>query len=158
MCSHLRNMASAVDQYSRSQPNQEASLIFDPTSATSTSFFQASTAPVAIARETEDSGRRTHEGYRGMCSDPVHSGGEVRGCSVGCTIAMSDVYFVFIVAAGKNIRFLGLKKCFFKRGCFGCSGIFWCSDWHKILILLPLHWMSVWKVCRTPHAALYSLL
>ena len=39
VCSHLRNLASAVDQYSGSQPNQEACLIFDPTSATSTSFF-----------------------------------------------------------------------------------------------------------------------
>ena len=38
--SHLRSMASAVDQYSGSQPNQESSLIFDPTSATSTSFFK----------------------------------------------------------------------------------------------------------------------
>ena len=62
LCSHLRNMASAVDQYSSSQPNQEASLIFDPTSATSTSFVQASRAPVAIVREIEDSGRRTREG------------------------------------------------------------------------------------------------
>ena len=91
LCSHLRNMASAVDKCSSSQPNQEANLIFHPTSVASTSFVQASRAPVAIVRETEDSGRRTHEGYRGMCSDPVDHGGEVRGCSVGCTIAMSDV-------------------------------------------------------------------
>ena len=34
VCSHLRNLASAVDQYRSSQP----SLIFDPTRATSTSF------------------------------------------------------------------------------------------------------------------------
>ena len=61
VCSHLRNMTSAVDQCSSSQPNQEASLIFDPTSVTSTSFFQASRASVAIDRETEDSSRRKYE-------------------------------------------------------------------------------------------------
>ena len=101
VCSHLRNMASAVVQYSSSQPNQEASLIFDPTNATSTSFFQALSAPVAIARDTEDSGRRTHEGYRGMCCDPVDPGGEVRGCFAGCAIAVSGVSpFVWIQLAG----------------------------------------------------------
>ena len=81
-------------------------IAMSPTSATSTSFFQASRAPVAIARETEDYGRRTHEGYRGMCSDPVHPGEEVRGCSVGCILGMSEVSpFVFIVAADKNMGF-----------------------------------------------------
>ena len=118
VCSHLRSMASAVDQYSSSQPNQEASLIFDPTNATSTSFFQASRAPVAVAREAEDSSRRMHEGYRGMCSDPVYPGGEVRRYSVGCTIAMSDVSpFVWIQLAGPyrqgvSINFIKNKKCF----------------------------------------------
>ena len=72
-----------------------------------------------------------------MCSDPVDPGGEVRGCCVGCTIAMSDVSpFVFIVTAGKNIGFLELKKCFFKRRCFECGGICWCSDWHKIVFFV----------------------
>ena len=37
VCSHLRNLASAVDQYSSSRP---PSLIFDPTSTTSSSFFK----------------------------------------------------------------------------------------------------------------------
>ena len=91
VCSHLRNMASAVDKYSSSQPNQEASLIFDPTSATSTSFFIASRAPVAIARETEDSGRRTREGYKSMCSAPVDPGGNVQICCVGCILSMSEI-------------------------------------------------------------------
>ena len=26
-----------------------------------------------------------------MCSEPLDLGGEVRGCSVGCTLGMSDV-------------------------------------------------------------------
>ena len=34
-----------------------------------------------------------------MCSDTVNPGGEVRGCSVGCLLGMSDVSpFVFIAA------------------------------------------------------------
>ena len=61
VCSHLRNMAPAVDQHSSSQPKEEARLNFDPTSATSTVFFRASRVPVAIARATESSSRRTHE-------------------------------------------------------------------------------------------------
>ena len=138
-----RNMASAVYQYSSSQPNQEASMIFDPTSATSTIFFQASRAPVAVARETEHSGRRTHDGYRGMCSDSVDPGREVRGCSVGCTIAMSDVSpFVRIHLAGPCREFPLKKNCFLMWVCFGCGGILSCSDWHKIVLLLPLHCMN----------------
>ena len=96
-------MGSALvnDQYRSSQSNQEeASLIFDPTSATSTKKIQASRAPAAIARETEDSSRRTHEGYTGICSDPVDPGGEVRGCSVGCILRMSNVSpFVWVQLA-----------------------------------------------------------
>ena len=75
VCSCLRNLASAVDQYSSSQP----SLIFDPTSATSTSFFHVLRAPVAFAREKEHSGRHTQRGRRGMFSDTFNPGGEVRG-------------------------------------------------------------------------------
>ena len=39
--------------------------------------------------------------------------------------------------------FLELKKCLFKRGWFGCGEFFWCSDWHEIVILVPLHLMPV---------------
>ena len=39
----------------------------------------------------------------------------------------------------KNMGFLELKKCFFKRGCFGCGDFFWCSDRHEIVFLFPLH-------------------
>ena len=46
--------------------------------------LQASGAQVAIASETAHSGRHTQEGRRGMCSDTLDLGGEVRGCSVGC--------------------------------------------------------------------------
>ena len=99
-------MASAVDQYSSSHPNQEVSPIFDPTSATSISFFQASRAPVAVARETKDSSRRTHGGYRGMCSNPVDPGGEVRGRSVGCILGIPEIsHSVFIAAASRYMDF-----------------------------------------------------
>ena len=79
-----------------------------------------------------------------MCSDPADPGGEVQICSVGCILAMPEMPpFVFVVAASRYMGFLALKKCFFKRGCFGCGGILWRSDWHKIVILFPLRWMSV---------------
>ena len=70
-------------------------------------FLQASRAPVAFARETEDSGRRTHGGYRGMCSAPVDPGGEVRSCCVGCILGTPEISpFVFIVAASRYMGFL----------------------------------------------------
>ena len=72
VCSHLRNVASA----------QAASLTFDLTSSTSTTF-QASRAPVAIARETEYSGRHTQKGRRGMRSGTLDPGGEVHIYCVG---------------------------------------------------------------------------
>ena len=80
-----------------------------------------------------------------MCSDTLDPGGEVRGCSVGCILGMPEIPpFVFIAASYLvYMRFLELKKCFFKRGCFGCGEIFWCSDWHEIVILFPLHLMPV---------------
>ena len=78
-----------------------------------------------------------------MCSDTLDPVREVRGCSVGCILGMPEISpFVFIAAASRYMGFLELKKCFFKRGCFGCGGIFWCSDWHKI-VLFPLKWMPV---------------
>ena len=58
-----------------------------------------------------------------MCSDTLDPGGEVRGCSVGCILGMTEVSpSVFIAAASRYMGFLELKKCFFK-GCFGCGGI-----------------------------------
>ena len=102
--SHLRKLASALDQYSSSQP---ASLIHDPTSECNLKkFFQASRAPVAFAREKEHSGRHTQEGRRGMCSDTINPGGEVRGCCVGCILGRSDVSrFVWVQLAGPYREF-----------------------------------------------------
>ena len=31
------------------------------------------------------------------------------------------------------------KRLFLIRVCFGCGGILSCSDWHKIVLLFPLH-------------------
>ena len=60
---------------------------------------------------------------------------------MGCTIGVwGTAPLVFIVAAGRYIGFLELKKRISKRVCFGCGGIFWCSDWHKSLFCFaPLH-------------------
>ena len=59
-----------------------------------------------------------------MCSDPLDSGGEVRGCSVGCTLGMLDV-LPFRGAAALDVQkeFPELKNCIIKRVCFGCGGI-----------------------------------
>ena len=46
---------------------------------------------MAIARDTENYGRHPQEGSLGMWSGPHGPDGEVLGCSVGCTIEMSDV-------------------------------------------------------------------
>ena len=42
----------------------------------------------------------------------------MRGCSVGCTIAMSDISLVFIVAAGMSIGVSRNKKMHFEAGVF----------------------------------------
>ena len=79
---------------------------------------------MAIALDTENYGGHPQEGRRGMCSDTLNPGGEVRGCSVGCILDMPEISpFVYIAAASKYMGFLELKKGFFKRGCFGCGGI-----------------------------------
>ena len=86
-----------------------------------------------------------------MCSDPLDPGGEVRGSFEGCTIGMWDIApLVFIVPAGRYIGCLELKM-FFKRGCFRCGGIFWYSDWHKIVILFSATLHVILKVM--PHTA-----
>ena len=119
-------------------PNQKAIPIFAPTRVSSISCFQASKAPDAFARKTEDSDRRTHEIYRGVCSAPVDPSGDARGCSVGCILGMPETSpFVFTVATRRCMGFLEIKKCFATQGCLGCGGIF-CSDWHEIFILLSL--------------------
>ena len=60
------------------------------------------TAPVAI-RETEHPGRRTHNGFRGTCSDALDPVGEVRGCSVGCTIVILGISLLIFIAGRKSI-------------------------------------------------------
>ena len=54
-----------------------------------------------------------------MCSDPLDPGGEVRDCSVGCTLGMSDV-LPFRAAAALDVHtvFPEVKNCIFKRVCF----------------------------------------
>ena len=49
-----------------------------------------------------------------MCSDLLDPDGDVRGCSVGCTVGVWDIApLVLIIAAGRSIGFLELKKMFF---------------------------------------------
>ena len=46
---------------------------------------------MAIALDTENYGRHPQEGCPAMCSGPHDPDGEVRGCSAGCTIGVSDI-------------------------------------------------------------------
>ena len=86
-----------------------------------------------------------HEGYRGMCSDPVDPGGEVRRCSVGCILGMPQISpFVFIAASYQLHGISRTKEMLFQAVVFfGCGDFFWCFDWHEIVILFPLHLMPV---------------
>ena len=74
-----------------------------------------------------------------MCSDTLHPGGEERGCSAGCTIAMSDVSPFVWVQLARPYREFPLKKLLFDMGGVRCGGIISCFDWHKIVLLFPLH-------------------
>ena len=115
--SHLAIMTS-IYQYSSSQLDLilELSNFMNCSSSKSTSR--------AIAREKEHSGRHPQKGCRGMCSDPLDPGGEVRGCSVGCTLGMSDISH-FCVTAASNVHreFPELKECICKPVWFGCGGV-----------------------------------
>ena len=59
-----------------------------------------------------------------MRSGALDPGGEVRGCSVGSTLGMSEIS-PFRVAAALDVHreFPELEKCTFKRVCFGYGGI-----------------------------------
>ena len=58
-----------------------------------------------------------------MGSDTLDPAGVVRGCSVGCTLAMPEMSLsVFLAAGSRDMGLLELKKCVSKHGCFGCGG------------------------------------
>ena len=79
-----------------------------------------------------------------MCSDTLNPGGEVQGCSVGCILGMPEISpFVFIAASYQVHGISRTKEMLFQAGVFGCGEFFWCSDWHEIIILFPLHLMPV---------------
>ena len=80
--------------------------------------FQASRAPVAITCETEHSGRYPQEGCQGMCSDPLDPGEEVRGCSVGCTIAISISHLMLCSRWQVHRECPELKKMLLEAGVF----------------------------------------
>ena len=115
--SQLRNLPpQLISTVARSQPVLSST---PRVSATSTSFFQASRAPVAFSREKEHSGRRTQEGRRGMCSDTLNPGGEVRGCCVGCILSIPEISpFVFIAARCQVLGISRTKEMLFQAGVF----------------------------------------
>ena len=76
------------------------------------------------------------EGRRGMCSDTLTPRGEVRRCCVGCILGMPEISpFVFIAASYQVHGISRPKEMPFQAGVFWVRRIFWCSDWHEIVIL-----------------------
>ena len=53
-----------------------------------------------------------------MCSDTLDPGGEVRGCSMGCTIAMSDTF-----REGPARR--SIERVSTNKKVFSDVGVFW---------------------------------
>ena len=52
-----------------------------------------------------------------MCSDTLSLGGEVRGCSMGCMLGMSDVSpFLFIAASNRVHGISRTKKMIVQAG------------------------------------------
>ena len=82
-----------------------------------------------------------------MCPDTINPGGEVRGCCVGCILGMPDILpFVFIAASYQLHGISRTKEMLFQAGVLWVRRnfeFFWCSDWHEIVILFPLHLMPV---------------
>ena len=80
-----------------------------------------------------------------MCSDSLNPGGEARGCCVGFILGMPlEVSPFVLIAASYQLHGISrTNKMLFQAGYFGCGAIFWCSDWHEIVILFPLHLMPV---------------
>ena len=120
MCSHLRNLASAVDQYSSSRP---ASLIFDPTSECNLNKFffelrERQSHLLARKKTPVDIRKRDVEACS-MCSDTLNPGGEVRGCCVGCILGTPDISsFVFIAASYQVHGISRTEEMFFQAGVF----------------------------------------
>ena len=107
-----------------------------------------------------------------MCSDPLDSGGEVRGCPVGCALGMPAV-LPFRAAAALDVHtvFPELQNCIFKRvwlravvvrhfGQVRGSGarkivFIWCSDWPKIVLFFtPFHVPG--NFCNLLHAPQFT--
>ena len=143
VCSHLRNLASAVDQYSSSRP---ASLIFDPTSECNLNkfFFKLRERQShLLARKKTPVDIRKRDVEACVLTPSIPTGRCVGAVWVACWACQRYHQLCLSQQATSYMGILELNKCFFMRGCFGCGEIFWCSDWHDIVILFPLHLMPV---------------
>ena len=132
-------MASSVDQQSRSHsPTSQSDLRPHECNLNNVSSFECASRQ----RSRERTLRQTYaRESRSICSDTLNPGGDVQICSVGCILGMPEISpFVFIVTASRYMGFPELKKCFFKRGCFGCGGIshfFGTSVWAALILERP---------------------
>ena len=142
VCSHLRTLASAVDQNSSSRPT---SLIFDPTSECDLNKFSSSFESASRICSREKRLRQTYARGTSRCvlTPAILAGRCVGAVWVAYWACQRYHHLCLSRQATSYMGFLELKKCFFKRGCFGCGDFFWCSDWHEIVMLFPLHLMPV---------------
>ena len=74
-----------------------------------------------------------------MCSDTLNPGGEVHGCCVGSILGVPEVSpFMFIAASYQLHGISRTNDMLFHAEVFWVRRIFWCSDWHEIVIVFPL--------------------
>ena len=158
VCSYLRNLASAVDQNNSSQL---ASLIFDPTGECNLNkfFFVLRERQLhLLARKSTPVDVRKRDVEACVLTPLIPAGRCVGALWVACWACPTYHHLCLSQQATRYMGFLEQNTCFYKGGCFGCGEIFWCSDWHEIVILFPLHFIcQVERYAahrRPPHFAL----
>ena len=79
------------------------------------------------------------------CVLPPSFPAEVRGCSVGCILGMSEVSPFVFIAASDEVHGISRTKEMPSQ-----AGVFWVrekiilfSNWHKTVILFPIYLMPV---------------
>ena len=155
VCFRQRNSGSAVDQYSSSQ----TSLIFDPTSATSTSFLKLRERQSRLhARKKTPVDTSMRDTDACFLTPSIPAG----RCVGALWVAQSPCPTYHLPCGSRSPvntgSFHKQKNCSSIKVCFGCGGILPCSDWYKTDHLLLLHHTYFRKICRTQQTAVLGCL